>query len=89
MSVPTVTDTKHEEAEFTLEDRVKTIEGQVIGLFEQHKNILEYFREMALAVQGVANDAAAEAASASAAGGEEEVFENVIDLSLLNSSSEE
>ena len=91
MSEPTVIDIEHKETEvteFTLEQRVEALEGQIKSLFIQHKNILQYFRDMVLAVQSVA-DAAATESGIAAATEEKEVFENVIDLSLLKSPSEE
>ena len=75
MSEPTIIDAEDVEQEFTIEGRVEELEGLVRGLLESHKNILEHFREMVLAVTEVAT----------AATTEEEVFENIIDLSLVSS----
>ena len=63
MSETTGNDTEIEEAEameLTLEERVEALEGHIKGLYEQHKNILEHFREIAIAVSEVASAAATE-----------------------------
>jgi|TARA_R110000824_G_scaffold90555_1_gene221114 hypothetical protein len=60
MSEPTVIDAEFEEAELTLEDRVKELEGLVKGFLEGHKSILEHFREMILAVTEISDDSSEE-----------------------------
>ena len=46
MSEPTVIDAEHIEREHTIEERVQEVEQLVRVLFEQHKNMLENFREL-------------------------------------------
>ena len=78
MSEPTIIDAEDietETTEITLEDKVEELEGLVKGLLEGHKNILEHFQEMVRAVTEVANATVTE----------EEIFENIIDLSLVSS----
>ena len=70
MSKRTIIDVGNGEIE-TIENRVEALEQQVKMLLESQKNILEHFQEMILAVTEIATGAV-----------EEEVFENIINLSL-------
>ena len=59
---PTVIDAdiRQQITKATLEDRVELLEGQIKGLFEGHKNILEHFREMVAAVTEISEESSEE-----------------------------
>jgi len=72
MSEPIIIDAEHEVIEkVDIFYRLDALEQQVKMLLESQKNILEHFQEMILAVTEIATGAV-----------EEEVFENIINLSL-------
>ena len=84
MSEPTAIDAEtfevtHGAAEVNLFDRVAKLEQQVVSLLQGHKNVLEHFQEMVVAITEVANAATA------ATEEEEEVSETIMDLSLVPS----
>ena len=59
MPKPTVIDAEYEETEvteITIESRVANLEELVKGLLESHKNILEHFREMIIAVTEISEE---------------------------------
>ena len=59
MSETTVIDAEFEvtgTTQVTLEDRVESLEGIVKGLLEGHKNILENFQEMIMAVTEISTE---------------------------------
>ena len=60
MSEPTVIDAEFEEAELTLEDRVKELEGLVKHLLKGRVSMLEHFREMIAAVTEISEESSEE-----------------------------